>query len=351
MTTRRLRILYISGWQRSGSTILANILGQLDGLVSTGELYYLWDFVWSRNIRCGCGSGFHECPLWTKVVATAFGSGDRIDVDRMRRIGELACSTRRLPRLMVPWSRRRLAAGLHEYVTNLGRLYSAILSATGGSLIVDSSKWPSYGRILQMVPGVEIKVVHLVRDPRAVAWSWLRRKALPDRDPPEEMYRTPTDSSLHWLAWNVAAESFWGREMLLLRYEDFVREPAVALRQILEFAGEGARRVAIAPDRTVDLRPTHTVSGNPLRLRSGPVRIEEDDEWKSRMRRRDLALVTALTFPMLLRYGYVGSAAAPRRSPSPIDSIHPRATDARVPAIELAGGADHLGTGGSGELS
>src|SRR5688572_3140851 len=125
MAAERMRVLYISGWQRSGSTILANILGQLDGFVSTGELYYLWDYVWERNIRCGCGSGFHDCPLWKKVVDDAFGSADRVDVDGMRRMALLACSTRRLPRLMIPWTRRRLANRLGEYVVNLRRLYAS----------------------------------------------------------------------------------------------------------------------------------------------------------------------------------------------------------------------------------
>jgi len=34
------KVLYIAGWGRSGSTILDNVLGQLDGCFSTGELNY-----------------------------------------------------------------------------------------------------------------------------------------------------------------------------------------------------------------------------------------------------------------------------------------------------------------------
>lgn len=38
-----VKVLYVIGWGRSGSTILDNVLGQLDGCFSTGELHYFWE--------------------------------------------------------------------------------------------------------------------------------------------------------------------------------------------------------------------------------------------------------------------------------------------------------------------
>ena len=46
------------------------------------------------------------------------------------------------------------------------------------------------------------------------------------------------------------------------------------------------------------------MAGNPNRFRTGSVRIVEDDEWKSRMARRDRTVITAAALPMLVRYGY-----------------------------------------------
>ena len=45
------RILYITGWLRSGSTVLGNVLGELPGVLHVGELHYLW-----RNGILGAGS-------------------------------------------------------------------------------------------------------------------------------------------------------------------------------------------------------------------------------------------------------------------------------------------------------
>lgn len=304
-----IKVLYIAGWQRSGSTILANILGQIRGFFSTGELYYLWDFVWSRNVLCGCGRRIRECPVWTTVLEQAFGGPEGIDMAAMRELGHRVGCTRGLPELVFPWSRRRVAARLADYLENLGRLYRAIAATTATRVVVDSSKWPSYGRVLEMVDGLDVRVVHLVRDPRAVAHSWLRRKALPDRDPPEELFRRPADSSLRWNAWNVAAELYWRRDprrCYLLRYEDFVDRPRTSVRAILEWIGEGGAELPFVSEHAVELGVTHTVSGNPMRLSSGRTEVAPDDEWRVRMGARDRALVSALTFPLLWRYGYFG---------------------------------------------
>jgi hypothetical protein len=302
-----ITVLYIAGWQRSGSTLLANILGQIEGFFSTGELYSLWDFVWRRNILCGCGARFRECPVWGEVVRAAYGEEGAVDAAWMRQSALRAGSTRRLPWLYFEGLRERVVP--RDYLENVGRLYAALARTTGSSVIVDSSKWPSYARMLDMLPGIELKVVHLVRDPRAVAHSWLRRTHLPDRAPDEPqdyMYRTPTDSSLHWGAWNVATEAFFGGRLLRLRYEDFARRPLASVRRILDFLGARPRRLPFASDRDVELSPTHTVAGNPVRLRSGKLHIAEDGEWRSRMCWRDAWWVTLLTLPLLYRYGYLG---------------------------------------------
>jgi hypothetical protein len=51
------------------------------------------------------------------------------------------------------------------------------------------------------------------------------------------------------------------------------------------------------------------VSGNPLRFTVGELKIEPDTEWRDRMRPRDRRLATALTLPLLARYGYLGAVA------------------------------------------
>ena len=49
---------------------------------------------------------------------------------------------------------------------------------------------------------------------------------------------------------------------------------------------------------------THSVSGNPNRFGTGEVELRADEEWRRAMRTVDRGLVTALTWPLLLRYRY-----------------------------------------------
>ena len=47
------------------------------------------------------------------------------------------------------------------------------------------------------------------------------------------------------------------------------------------------------------------VSGNPVRTVGGLVNVQNDAEWEKLMPNRDKWVVTALTLPLLVRYGYV----------------------------------------------
>jgi hypothetical protein len=51
----------------------------------------------------------------------------------------------------------------------------------------------------------------------------------------------------------------------------------------------------------LELDTKHTVSGNSMRFRRGNIQLRLDEEWKRSMKTSDTRLVTALTWPLLLR--------------------------------------------------
>ena len=58
----------------------------------------------------------------------------------------------------------------------------------------------------------------------------------------------------------------------------------------------------------------HTIHGNPVRFDRGAIRVRPDQEWVQAQETRDRRMVTAMTAPMLARYGYplrVDAGAAP----------------------------------------
>jgi hypothetical protein len=80
-----LDVVNIVGYGRSGSTLLASLLGLVPGFVPVGELAAVWHAAQIDELR-SCGSPFSHCPFWISVGETAFGGWDRIDVTELARI-------------------------------------------------------------------------------------------------------------------------------------------------------------------------------------------------------------------------------------------------------------------------
>ena len=307
MSDERVKILYVVGLGRSGSTILSNSLGQIGGYFSAGELNFIWKHNVLENRLCGCGRPFRECPVWARVMDEAFGGMDGVDAREMMRLQASGTRTRHIPLMLAPRGERVLKERLEKLLINYRNLYEAIGSVTDSRVIVDSSKEPAHGYAMSLVPGVDFRVVHLIRDPRAAAYSWLKKKPQPDSEEIEHMVRfSPAKSSALWDSWNASAEALWRRtpeKYLRIRYEDFVADPRESLERILGLVGVTAE-LPLAGERGVRLGVSHTVSGNPNRFDTGAVELRPDHEWISSMNPRDRTLVTALTLPLLSHYGY-----------------------------------------------
>jgi hypothetical protein len=303
-----MKVLYVVGLGRSGSTVLSNSLGQVGGFFSGGELNFIWRHNVLENRLCGCGRPFHECPVWMEVMDEAFDGMDKVDAREMMRLAHSATRTRHIPLMLSPWGEGVLRKRLEKLLNNYGRLYEAIGSVTGSRVVVDSSKEPAHGYAMSLVPGVDLRVLHLVRDPRAAAYSWLKKKPQPDSETREFMFRqNPIKSSTMWNSWNASAEAFWRRSpggYLRVRYEDFVADPRGSFTDILNLLGEREAELPLASDREVKLGISHTVSGNPNRFDTGAVELRQDREWQKQMKPRDKVLVTALTLPLLKHYHY-----------------------------------------------
>ena len=302
-----MHILYIAGWGRSGSTILDNVLGQVEGFFSTGEIRSVWDRGLIENWPCSCGAAFRDCDLWRSVFAEAFGGFERVDAQRMTAIRDAFDR---------PWNvflpGRFASSAIAEYRSALKRLYAAVATVTGAKVIVDSSKTPAYGRILQDLPGFRIDIVHLLRDPRAVAFSWQRKRRWTEDGAAYMSRFGPTKSSLIWDARQIATEAVGRRareRYLRLRYEDFIAAPEAGLARILALTGVGTAP-RFAEGHKLALQPVHGISGNPSRFARGTVELKADDEWLVGMKPADRLIVTMMTVPLLMRYRYPVAASA-----------------------------------------
>jgi hypothetical protein len=333
-----VRVLYVGGLGRSGSTLLNLMLGEVPGLVAVGELRFVWERGVIANELCGCGAPFRECPFWTAIGVDAFDGWDAIDANELVDLERTVDRHRFLPFLLLPFLSSAFRRRLHRYTNALACLYRSIEKVSGASVVVDSTKDPPYAVLLRRVPGLDVRVVHLVRDSRGVAYSWTKRIKKPEARANAYMHTyRPLHIAVRWMLYNLLFHLLGrlGVPRLAVRYEDLVRQPRNVLADVLAHVGEDAREVIfsfLSRDR-VDLTVHHTVAGNPLRFRRGELVLRVDDEWRTRLSRADKWAVLLVTWPLLFLYDYFS-----RDRDSSTSGPHPRTrTRRRLPSRGIAG--------------
>lgn len=302
------RLLFIAGWGRSGSTLLDRMLGQVPGVFSAGELRDIWTRGVLEDRLCGCGAPFRECEVWRKVGEVAFGGWDAPDLADAQALREKLDRPWAVPMLLGSRVSPVADADVARYVGLLRRLYAAIAEVTGARVIVDSSKIATFALLARQVPGMELRTVHLVRDPRGVVHSWRKQVIREDSGGRDAMLRYGVvGASARYLAYNGLAHGLrLAGPYRFLRYEDLLAAPRDTVARILGFAGVAAPgdTLAFVRDDEVDLEPNHTVDGNPMRLERGSVRLRQDEAWRTGLPSADRRVVEALTAPLARAYGY-----------------------------------------------
>jgi hypothetical protein len=303
-----LRILYVAGAGRSGTTLVDNVVGQADGFFSAGEAVYFWRRFLIEGRRCGCGKRGVDCEVWSRVIARLEETAP-LDPEAMVTAISRGTRTRHAPVLATARGRTIIRRRIgDDSLRRLRFLYESIQEVTGARIIIDSSKFPGYGFLIGMLPGVEVHVLHLVRDPRAVAFSWLRKKKQPDTEQLTYMMQRAVPSvAPRWVATNVATELLWSRSTggyTRMSYEMFISNPHREIARLLDDMGELPLPVDRFENRSVELDENHTVSGNPSRFVTGAVKLYVDDQWIRDLPPLQRLFVTAVTWPLLLRYKY-----------------------------------------------
>ncbi|MDF2966616.1 MAG: glycosyl transferase family 2 [Nocardioidaceae bacterium] len=319
-------VLYLAGSGRSGSTLLERMLGMQPSCVNVGEVIELFRKVSVGGERCGCGEPFAQCPFWSRVGETAFGGWSP---ERMREIATLQRRVgrqRHVPRLLAArfgrsgrlLDRRADQSAFGADLARLGeayaRLYAAVAEVAGAGVVVDASKWPGHGLALARSGAVDLRVIHLVRDPRGVAFSWsktdvARPQAAGMSGATARMAAHGAGATaLRWTAFQLECDAL--RAVVpystRVRYEDLVARPLVTVGEALRTLGlhSAAHDVRHIHHGTVDLSPSHGLSGNPSRFTSGAVRLRLDEAWRQAMPTRTRRLVTTLALPVLITHGY-----------------------------------------------
>jgi hypothetical protein len=310
-------VLYLGGLGRSGTTLVERLLGELPSVRALGEVVHLWQRDILNDERCGCGARFSACTFWRRVGERAFGGWTNVDVARIHALRAAVERTRHIPRLVAA---QQAPPDVREYAGFYARVYAAAADVAGARVVVDSSKHSALAHVLRWADDIDLRVVHVVRDARGVAYSWTKTVTRPETDGAAEMTRySPGRSALLWNAHNAAFGLLARRGVPVrrIRYEQFLADPRAALRELATYAdipiANGDLR--FLGDGHADLSVGHSAAGNPMRFTVGRLPLRRDDAWVRALPSGQRRLVGAVCAPMLHAYGYpLNPAAVPQEA-------------------------------------
>jgi hypothetical protein len=346
-TETPVKVLKITGLGRSGSTILDVVLGNHPQIESVGEVDKLIRNGWIsheslrgipqnrlRRPICTCGRRLdvlyvdtpdEACPFWSRVRDEWVERTDGDSIESYPKLQNDFELKRRWPRLL--YERRRPSAPFRSYARLTRAFFESIRAVSGKPVIVESAKSPVRALALGMVPGIDLYVVHLVRDGRGVVTSH-RKSFMKDLQagimwdhkahPMWKMVVQTTKrrrvlypvSVVRWVVQNLASEWVCGqlgpKRTMRLRYEDFVADPRAALQRIGSLIELDLTEVADAASSGKPMQAGHNIGGNRT-TKSGTITLRADsEEWKSALSPTEQRLSWVLMGWLMRRYGYKG---------------------------------------------
>lgn len=304
------KVLFVVGMARSGSTLLTALLNRSDGIAGLGEIHLYWEFAGSER-PCACGEALASCPLWGELHRTHREQG--VDFEEMR--ASFHDFVRPRPSsLLRGLSAQRAGAGadrLRRYLATTEGAYRWLAERTGSETLVDATKLPAAADLTAAMPSTDLYLVHLVRDPRAVAHSLAVRREETGRERGPAWLRYlafVARAVLDWTLRNAYAEAKLRRlargRYRRLRFEDLAHAPRETVAGLLEFAGADPDSHGFASADTIELGENHIITGDSMRFQRGAVTVAPAEAWRTDMPLHAKLLATLLALPMLALYSY-----------------------------------------------
>ena len=234
-------LIYIASSPRSGSTLLANILGSHPEVFNAGEILGLHGLL--NNSRrgshpngcCACGKRVIDCRIWGQVFKQIHGLRDlQTEVARIRKSRSID--------ILFPKDEVRECFKMSKNSDLVSRVVGTntlileqLVRITGSNYVVDSSKsfWNVLGYLCFLPDDWRLKIIHMKRHPGATIASRLKHRARLNMKT-ADFYR----SIVGWIHYNqILAKLATYRSVHTLSLEVLCREPDTCFNSLEDFLG------------------------------------------------------------------------------------------------------------------
>ncbi len=305
MNKPKVKILYILGTGHSGSTMMDILLGSHEKIASAGELVNFLS-VRGNNRYCSCGEHVSDCEYWGYVHKLWRGTVGEEGVRDYPILQARYERIRSLPRL---WVERFIKSKEFIKYGRLTRLlYEAIAEASGNNIIVDSSKNPARAYALHLIYGSSVKPILLVRDSRAVTWSYMKmaKKDYKQNESKLLYDHLMWSSILDWNFTNYLSLTLLNRffaDSITIKYEDIISDVPSSFVDIGQAIGYDLTGLYDEAEMSQGVEIKHIVAGNKTR-KTGRLRIKPDVSWRNNMPYLAQRICRVFTWPLARKLGY-----------------------------------------------
>lgn len=306
MNAEKIRIVYLTSVEHSGSTLIACLLGGHPQILTVGE----FGTPFPINGKCSCGSIYQDCAFWQKWAELAkqnnipFELGN-FDINLLPDPSggfwenlfyyqfplKFIDSMRDVFYFFMPKRNFQAKNKIERYV-NLAKI---LCDVERKSVFLDTTKNPLQIRFLAQYQQVDLKIICLIRDGRGVMNSLLTK---------EKNY-TAQSAVDSWL-WGIknmerARRHYVDRSRIyFLRLEELCQQPELKLTELLQFVGVETDNVNF--DHTQSKR--HII-GNRMRLFFDGTINKADEAWRSELSKENLNLFEVKAGHINRKYGYL----------------------------------------------
>lgn len=303
-----LKIVYVAGVGRSGSTLLDLILGDNEIAISTGEIANIFSALQSNNEYCSCGELASKCNFWVKVLREYERVEEFTSIHEYLRLQKKYERIRNIPFLII--SKYLRTQEYQNYTNSQVALYRAIAKVSNKNVIIDSSKKPVRALSLSCSKNLNFYVLHLIRDGRGVAWSMKKSfKKDSEKGIQKDLVSTPIwKTAILWSVINVLISSWHKFGLLphyhLIRYEEIIESVDSELNRIGNFLNtDFSSTLKKIADGVLIVVGGHSIAGNRVRMKKN-IRLKPDYEWKEALSAGELNSFWAIAGAVAKIYGF-----------------------------------------------
>jgi len=280
----KLKIIYLMGAGRSGTTILASLLGANKNITTVGEMHqYLEHIIDAKT--CSCGETLDKCEFWGKIHKNYIGKDFSIINSKLEKVE----SHSRIPISLCKKNK--------EYIEFQETLFKQIYKEYPSKYYLDSSKF--IGKALQLLKSdiFDVKIIYMIRDVRGVINSFSKKV---------QTHKKPISTIIYYSFINLTAQIvkwIFPKRIIKIKYEDFVSQPEKTIALISSFLNENLDDVIDIVKNEKHIKMPHIIGGNRLKKQT-KIKLRKDVSWQKNISRPKQIIYYLLTLPLMLLNKY-----------------------------------------------